>query len=671
MHRASRGALRLLLAVAAVSCVSPALPAFADTLEVTGIKAVEGDGFELSVPSVTIEDGNFTEDQVRALFGGGDRQTFAALAGLTAKSVAIPEISLTYQVPGADGAPNKSTTVYHGFEMTDVVDGVAAGASLASSEVVGEEGVAVKWGSLSTGRFDLSALVGFYGIGPGAGTDEIRAVFDDLHFAGGTIDAKQLHCDIGEAAAGNFSARPLKTSLVDLSRIVGEVQAASKTGDEPSPEAVKALVGFYADVLTAMRSSPLTLAGFDCAEDDPVSGKTTIGTGKVTVGGFEPGIYPPVSADAINVVAKDGSVKLGNFTFKQIDFNEPLKVLAAATALDEDWFVANARKLIPAFDGFSLSGLAIDVPGEEPSARIAASLDSLDLSLGQYVNGIPSDIALTADGFDYPLPTDAKDGPAPDLIKAGITRLDIDFGSHIHWNKDARTIEVSQLMLDAGQLGRVSISGTLGNATDKLFDDSPEAAMAAADALTVKSVTIELADAGMGNILISAGARDAGQPEPLFRTTLAGMAQGMVLAVLGNSDDALGAVKALGDFIAGAPELRVTLTSVDPAGVPLSIFAGAGTDPTVLAGKVTISAESTGAPPVAPATPQMPAAPESPPPAADEPTAPPATETPPSEAPAAAVPPPPAAAASAPAPGGSADTVQQEKLRLKAPPRAN
>ncbi|HET8727332.1 MAG TPA: hypothetical protein VFO41_07450, partial [Alphaproteobacteria bacterium] len=219
----------LCLTTTAAALILPAGAAWAETLTVSGITASEASGYRLSVPTVVIEDGNFTEDQVRALFASGDRDAFAALAGLTAKSVSIPEIDLTYTVPAVDtstapGAPVTASVSYKGLLLTDVVDGVAASATLESSLTSTSQAATATstWGTLGTGRLDLGALLGFYGIRPGAGNEAIRSVVDDLRFAGGKVEsgtagAGSVHCDLGEASVENFSARPLKTSLAEIS----------------------------------------------------------------------------------------------------------------------------------------------------------------------------------------------------------------------------------------------------------------------------------------------------------------------------------------------------------------------------------------------------------------------------------------------------------------------
>ena len=70
-----------------------------------------------------------------------------------------------------------------------------------------------------------------------------------------------------------------------------------------------------------------------------------------------------------------------------------------------------------------LAGLDIDVPNPEmPSQRSVASLGAFDATLGNYINGIPADIALKLANLVVPITEDMKDVPVAELKARGITR---------------------------------------------------------------------------------------------------------------------------------------------------------------------------------------------------------------------------------------------------------
>jgi len=572
--------------------------ASAETLSVTGItQGTSGSVYELSVPSVEVVDGNINEGAVRGLFTGAPG-ALDALATLNAKSLTIPEIKISY--PSYVEGAGPSTVTYRDITLTDVTNGVAAAAHIGGADFSGAESVTGTFGEMSVGRFDLAALLGFYGLttAPAAGT-EMKEVYTDFKFSGGSLTAGDVfNCTFGTGELGGFSARPLQHNFAEVNNLVMEAEAAQKAGTEVAPETVDKLVRFYADMFTAFSSTPMTFTGFDCSGKDEKGNPLTVASGPITIGGFEPAIYPAISLDDFDMtVENDGFLKFGNFTWKKMDFTAAVAAIEAAAKLDEAYFTANWRKLVPALDGMSLADLSIDVPDPEAEGkRITGTLGAFDATLGNYVNGIPADIALSLSNFILPITAEMTDLPVADLLARGVDQLDISLGTKLAWDQASSTIKVDDVLIDMGALGRVNLSGTFGNATEALFGDNTDQATLAAMMLTLRDVTIEVEDRGMGSLAFAAGAKEAGQSEASFRTAVAGMAQGMTLAFLGNTTEALTAAQQLGTFLNGASHLKLTITSKDEAGIGLADLAAAETNPAALAGKLNVVAEASGEP---------------------------------------------------------------------------
>lgn len=569
--------------------------AFAETLTVTDIAAPPSDLYTLTVPTVEIVDGNLNEGAVRGLFTGAPG-ALDPLSGLTAKSVTIPEIAVSS--PSYVEGAGPTVVTYRNLTLTDVVDGVAASAIVGSTDFSGPEGITGTFGEMSTGHFDIAALLGFYGLvtAPSAGT-EMKEVYADFKFAGGTMGAGELfNCTFGPMAAGSFSARPLKQSMTDIQGLIMEAEAAEKAGTTFPPEKIKQLVLFYTDLLTAFSTSPMTFEGFSCSGKDEKGKPVAISSGPITAGSFEPAIYPQFSLDDFRIGTEgEGHVNFGNFTWKRMDFANAIATLEAAATLDEAYFAANWRKLVPYFDGFSVTDLDVDVPDEsKPGERVTGTIGSFDATLGNYFNGVPADIALTLANFILPVTPDLEGLPVADLLARGIDKLDVSLGTKLHWDQAASTIIVDDVLIDLGSLGRINLSGTFGNATEALFSDNTDEATTAAMMITLKDVTLEVEDRGIGAIAFAAGAREAGQPEPAFRTAIAGMAQGMTLAFLGNTTEALTAAQQLGTFLSGSSHLKLVITAKDEAGIGLADLAAAETNPAALAGKLNVVAEASG-----------------------------------------------------------------------------
>ena len=620
-HLASTGRLRLVAALLLATTIATA--ANAETLTVRDIELPGAALYNLQIPSVEVTDGNLTETEIRDLFRITSVNDLGKWARISAKSLKIPEISMKYSLPGATpgSAAVDETITYRNIELVDLVDGVAASTLVGGAEVAAYPAMSMTFGKMSSGRFDIGALLGFYGIGgPGvAPSTEMKEVYADFQFEGGsfrvgTDTEAVVTCDFGPATAGRFLARPLQTSLADLESVILRVQEVQKTDPSamPDPADVKTLVGYYTDLLTAFASDPMQFEGFDCSGNDPTNGQPfKVSSGAIEVATFEPGIYPDISLDDFSIEAgPDGFVRLGNFTWKRMDLNGPIDALENAPRLDENWFMANWRKLIPAMDGLSISDVSFDVPDSAtPGARQKGSASLFDVTLGKYVNGLPSEVAVALDGATLPLPPELSTGPvAAEFAARGISEITSDTHVKLHWDEATQTIVVDELLSDADQFFRIALKGTVGNATSDLFSEDEAKALTASMGLTVKELTVELEDRGFYSLVLAISSAEGGQPMQSTRTAISGMVQGMTLAILGSSDTSLAAVGEIGKFLGGTnSRLSITLKAKDGVGLSLADLQALEKDPTVLAGKVDVTAVASGDP-----VPQVEAAPAAP-----------------------------------------------------------
>ncbi|MGV3490266.1 MAG: hypothetical protein ACO1OG_03005 [Devosia sp.] len=579
--------------------------ASAQSLTVTDLSGSYADIYTVSVPSIEIEGGNLDEAAVRALFENTDG-AWDVLGTLDATTVTIPSITVTTVVEAPEGSPTPTglfSYTYKDLVLTDVADGVAGSAKIGSWDLDIGGFVTGAFGETVTDGVDLAGMFALYGLGTAPGAEgEFRQLYGESTMTGGTITGGEgmFTCTIGNAQGGAFSARPLKGDMAEIQALTMEAEAASLAGEPFDPEKVKTIALFYTDLLTAFTTTPVTWDGFDCSGTNTDGSALAVSAGPLTAGGFEPAKYPEFALNDFNLVLEgetEGAISLGNFTWKKMDFTSAIEVIEAAATLDEAFFMANWRKIIPLMDGFSVADLAIDAPNPEvPGQRVNATLGAFDATLGNYTNGIPADVALSLVNLVLPITEDMKELPIAELKARGITTLDISLGTDLAWDAATSTIAVNDVLIDLGSLGKINLAGTFGNATEALFSDNTDEATMAAMTLTLKEITVDIEDRGIGAFLVAQGAREAGQPEASFRTALAGMAQGMTLAFLGNSTEALTAAQQLGIFLQGASNLTMTITANDEAGLGLADLAAAESDPTALAGKITVVATASGDP---------------------------------------------------------------------------
>jgi len=383
----------------------------------------------------------------------------------------------------------------------------------------------------------------------------------------------------------------IKVSFAALMEAADKLGAVAD-GATPPPEATATVVGFMTDVFQAFKSEPVNLDGLSCAGTGEDGQPFELSLGSIVMDGYQPGIYPAITFNDIKVTnGGANSVTLAKASVKATDLSGPIAAIAAAGELTPAWLDANYRLLIPAFGGFSLSGLNVDVPNpEKPDERITASLADFDLSLSDYVNGIPTRISSSTHGFDVPLPTDSTDDNVKMLLMLGIERVNMGYDFAAHWDKDARTISLDNLSVTGKDLGSIAASVVVGNAVEDLFATDMAAAMTASQGVTFQSAAIDTTDDGMLDKFIPLMAAMQQVDPAQFRTLMAGQAEGSALQMLGATDQARALGLAISNFIAGtAKSLHISITSKDPAGVPAEAMMNGAADPNAVLGLLDIT----------------------------------------------------------------------------------
>lgn len=561
-------------------------PALAETLTITDIKGGAAGHMEVTVPTLEAVDASLDEATIREIFATGIAGNADALAGLDATSITIPELRLT--MPKSAEKDGVGDLVYTNIVISDVIDGVAKSVTVGGASSVLPEDGTMTVGAMQAEDFNIAALLGFYGLTAPAPDATLETIYRNFSFDGATLASKEFSCKVGAMAVAEFKARPLRVPLTDLIAMAEDMEKESK----PSPEQIGKLMSFYADFLTAFESSPMRFDGLDCSGKTDKGENLTFVIGPINVDGFSPGTMPAMSVDGVNItVENDGFVQLASIASKTVDFTSVIAAMQAAPAeLTDAWFEANFRKLIPAYEGFSFSGLAMDVPDEEkPGARIKASIADFDLTLGNYVNGIPTAISNAATGMNIPLPADSDE--AKPLRDMGFEEINADYSASLHWDEASKTIVVDHISLSGEKLGSVALFGTVGNVAAELFGEDLQMAMISAMGLTVKNIQVDLHDEGAATLAIEQAAKEQGQTPEDFRTAASGMAQGTILALLGGGEGAKAVADAVGAFVTGStPDLSIVIDAKDANGLTMADFMAAQSDPTTLIKKVDISA---------------------------------------------------------------------------------
>lgn len=590
---------RLLPALAASCLVSVSLlasPALAQKTKDKGTGTVATEpavaaqtSVVVDVPTIEAVDSSMSEEALGDILRGNVAGNAEDLASLSAESIFVPEITVTIETP-MDGETLTSVVSFTGLSLEEVSEGVATRVSLDGTTLTADEFRAT-YGTLSAENVDIGRLLGIYGLVDTDGSEELASVYTNFVAAGGSLEAEDVSCTIGEVTNGELQARPLRTSFGDMMALA---QAMEADPENPDPKLVGDLLRIYADIFTAFRSTDMSFGGIDCAGVNDDGGPVAVSVGGVTMSGFEPGYYPSISVDGLSVDADDeGVFALDNFTYKRMDLSGPLAVVEQAPeAIDQAWLDANVRSLIPAMEGASFSGLSVDIPDPEtPDGRIQFGVASFDLSLDNYINGIPTVIDTSATGIVAQLPEDTQDPQLQQLVALGITSLDAAFRIAASWNADAERIDVDEVSISGTDLASVVLDGVIANVPAALFGLDEDAALAAAMGTALKSINLTVTDEGLSDIILAVVGAEQGTDPATMRPVFAGLAEGTIIGMMAGAADAAKLGSAVNSFVSGtARTLAISIEAKSDPGLSAVDLMLAEDDPTALLGKVNISA---------------------------------------------------------------------------------
>lgn len=594
----TRQRLGILATACLLSVALPTAPALAQKTKTKSAPSVEASvtatssTISVDIPTIDAVASNVDEATLRAIFSGNVVDNAAALAGLSATSITIPEITLSATTT-VEGKTRDTLLTFTDLVLSDIIQGTAATVSLAGMSVDSGDNGGAEFGTLSASNFNIGGVLGMYGLVDAGGQSDFATIYSDFAFAGGTLDSDQASCTMGAMTAAEFKARPLHYSFAEIMALAESLEAQ---GDDPSPETVGAALHMYVDLFTAFESSPVQFNGFDCSGVDDEERPMHFSIAGMTMGGMRPGTYPTLSMDGLDItVEDDGSIQLGNFTFKGMDLTGPIAAIKAApAALDEAWFEANMRSLIPAFAGFSFSDVAVDVPDPQADGeRIKASIGAYDLSLADYLNGIPTNVMTTASNILVNLPQNSDDAQLQQLIDLGLTSIDAGFALKASWNAAADAIAIDELSVTGANLATVKLAGTIANATEALFGLDQDQALLAAMGVAISKLKLDVTDAGLYDLVLASVAAEQGADPATLRPVFAGLAEGTVVGLLAGAAEAQKVGGALNDFVSGkAKNLTIELTAKEVPGLSFADFMAAESDPTALIGKVIINASA-------------------------------------------------------------------------------
>ena len=224
----TRQRLGILATACLLSVALPAGSAWAQKIKNKGEPAADTSAtatvsdVSVNIPTIEAVDSNVDEATLRSIFGGNVIDNADALAGLSATSITIPEITLTTTTT-IEGEATEAVVTFSDLVLTDITDGTAASVNLAGMSLdAGESGTA-DFGTLSASTFNIAGVLGFYGL-VDSGQTELETIYTDFSFEGGTFEAPEVSCTMGPVSVAEFKARPLSHNFMEIMALVESLE---------------------------------------------------------------------------------------------------------------------------------------------------------------------------------------------------------------------------------------------------------------------------------------------------------------------------------------------------------------------------------------------------------------------------------------------------------------
>ena len=277
----------------------------------------------VTIPKIEADGSNLTQGELATLFQFKDIKSIADLLGrFNAKAVRLPEIRIEQNLPKGGGKATLQTIIYRDLTFTDVVGGKAKAAVLAGGSMTMEDSELGKStgtiGRMAMEDIDFTAAVRFM-IDKAVGGEAPKTIYRNGVFDGMTMKGDKFEMTMGRMTFGEFRARPMRTPFTEIFALAQDMEKTK--GQPPSPENTKKLIDFIVDMLDAFETSPAAMENLRIvAPDKNKNTPITISLGKMTIGPFGKRRYPSILAENMEIKAADGSVSMGGFNFKGIDF---------------------------------------------------------------------------------------------------------------------------------------------------------------------------------------------------------------------------------------------------------------------------------------------------------------------------------------------------------------
>lgn len=366
-----------------------------------------------------------------------------------------------------------------------------------------------------------------------------------------------------------------KAALANLATIMKSLPTLEDKTQPPPPEFLKAVLEVYTSIsLGKFELSDLTFDVEDSATGKPVS----VALGRFAISDFKNAHIGEIALDGIDVKTADGKVHLGKSALRGFDFKDLLASFGDlmgkfSTNPDGDGApqLSPANLKMPKLEEFRIEDASVDAmtPASEETPEagptpVKASLGVFSLKPDLGPQGVPRQLTLVLDHLKVALPP--NDPNVAIARAAGVEDVDLSSKIEAGWDDVAQQLKIGGLSVSGEGLGKVSVSGVIGNVPKEAFFGDEFVRQAALLGAVLKSAEIRIENTSLMQKIITAEAKTSGQSEGEMKSMLiAGAAVG-IPAMLGNSPASKALANAVAKFLADPKTLHITASSKDGVG---------------------------------------------------------------------------------------------------------
>ena len=507
-----------------------------------------------------------TRAEIEALVSSSSTEAMMRrLARINAKRISIPEAVVRQQV-----GTNTQTVSYRNAILTDITEGRIASMTVESTTVDAKSADATL--QITSGRstvtdMDTRALADLYETkaeNASAPLTQIYGAFsvDNMNI---TESKEGVNFKIARFSGRDFRARPIRDSWSGAGELIREFGQKDKL----APDEIRRFLALYTDLMGAFD------IGLMEAADIEIKPKGKDASGRISriayMGGA--GSQPAeLRLEGMDFSGKDNRVKVATVSLTGFSIAPTLEGLKGLQGKTPDQFdQATIRSLIPTLGTLQVSGLDVDVldekevKGDQPE-RIQFTLGKWEVTADKPVNGIPTNIRTEQSNVALKLPQNSDDEFVKELFALGYTTLDASSLVAATWNEAASEIALKEVSVQAQDMGSVSLTGLIGNATRDLFSADNGTALAAAVGAKAKSVDLVIEDKGLLSRYLAKAAKEQKTSPESLRRLYASAAPTVIASMIGESEQARTLGQAVARFITKPGKLTINAQPKNPSG---------------------------------------------------------------------------------------------------------